>query len=421
MNMRVWSLAAALVLVLAVPVAWGQDKDNNPPQILTSDLALKTVLEHERVDATFVIVDTDNIVQVTIDGVKQAIKPSDTIEVAHTFDFTKDVTRVEVTATDEHGHTGKVVYTVYKPGVNPATVAGPAGKPKLQWYANYDVRLETDTNPSNDLSSPIKIQGISLTGVVPDSQQTDTRKNILATGGISMGNWSAFVGVSKISYGKSNNTPYDVQQTFLGGIGRLPLSQSTAFRVGYTFTDINLGSHDYSQQHTISPGFRFVTAGKDYTGSTLLGMDLTLKKFASSLQNNTTDETLKWTYNSTSKDRGARYDRVLAVGRSSEGIDVTQYNFLNASWDWRNRWDSGLLFNIGFGLEYRNYPNDQPLSTDTPLGNKRVDIPGRFSFGLGYQFLPQVKLMGRYQYLVNLSNKSPYLRQIYGIGVNGTF
>jgi len=417
-NMRAWCLIV-LALLLTSTVAWGQG-DDNPPQILTAELALRTVLESNHLNANFVIVDTDKIVEVTIDGVKQDITPGDTVQVPHVFDFTQDVTQVKVTATDEHGHTRTVVYTVFKPGVNPEQVAQPQQE-KLRYFANYDVREEVDTNPSNDLSSPIRIKGIDLTGVVPDSQQKDTRLYALVTGGITYGKWTAYAGAQKIKYKKSANQGFNMQALFLGGSGDFALSETRAFVVGYTFTDFVLGTEKYATTHTISPGLRSVSQGDDGTGVTLLGADVVLKKFANSGQDNATDINLKWDYDRTSKDQLKHYSRALQVGKSSEGLPETEFTYLGANWDWNNRYDSGLLWTVGLGAQYRHYANDQPLSTSTPLGNTRVDLPGQFTAGIGWQFRPALRLMANYQYLVNLSNKSPYVRQIFGIGLNGAF
>jgi hypothetical protein len=418
-NKRAWSLLCALALVLTGSLAWGQ-ADDNPPEVLTAELALKTVLESDRLDVTFVIVDTDNVVEFTIDGQKQKITPGDTVQVSHTFNFTKDVTRVVVTATDEKGHKRTVVYTVFRPGVNPATVAEKPKEAPLRVYGNYDVRYEQDTNPSNDLSSPVAIRGIQLTGVVPDSEQKDTRLNAVFSAGVNKGMWTAFAGGSKIDYNKDADNNYNVQTLYLGGSGAFALGSDRAFVMAYTFTDINLGGHDYDQTHTLSPGLRLSSQPEGGTANTLVGLDVVAKKFASDTQNNATDLTLRWDYNRESKDHLDTYARSYTLGTSSEGIDISKYNFLGFSWDWNNGYDSGLLWAIGFGFEYRKYPNDTPLA-ETFLGSTRVDVPGRFSFGIGYRFLPQLKIMGNYAYTANLSNKSPYVRQIYGISLNGAF
>ena len=428
-NERLWTVFLAMVLtgVTALlgfaPMAWAQDEADNPPEILTSELALKTLLESDRLEVNFVIVDTDQVTEVKINGQAQAIEPGDTVMLTRTFDFTQDVTRVEVSAKDEHGHTRTVTYTVYRPGVDPDKVAPEPAKAKLQWAANYDARYEEDTNPSNDLSSPISISGVDVVGVVPDSEQSDSRLNVTANGAISYGIWSGFAGLSAIEYSKADNDQFKVRAWFLGGGVALPVGERNAIVATYVFTDINLGGYDYAQTHTVSPGFRWT--GQDPDGDStrrVVALDVTRKQFArSDLQTDATVLALKTEYNSLDKAKQDSYRSVYALGSASEGIDVTEFNYLSGDWDWRMRWDSGLLFDVGTGVQYRDYANDTPLSTDTFLGNTRVDIPARFSTGIGYQFLPQIRTMFNYRYTFNLSNKTPYVRQIYGISVNGAF
>lgn len=429
MNERLWTLILAAVLTGAgallgfAPSAWAQDEADNPPEILTSELALKTLLESDRLEVNFVIVDNDRVTEVSINGQPQPIEPGDTVMLSRTFEFKQDVTRVEVSAKDEKGHTRTITYTVYRPGVDPdRAVAGPA-KARLQWSANYDTRYEVDDNPSNDLSLPISIEGVNVDGVVPDGEQGDSRFNLNANGVIGYGIVSGFVGLSAIQYSKSDNKDFEVQAWFLGGGVTLPVGERSAFLAFYTFTDINLGGFDYAQTHTLSPGFRWT--GQDPDGDTtqrLIGLDVTRKMFArSDVQTDATVLTLKTDYSSLDKAKQDSYRSVYAIGSATEGIDVTEFNYLSADWDWNLRWDSGLLFDVGTGVQYRDYANDTPLSTDTFLGSTRVDIPARFSTGIGYQFLPQVRAMFNYRYTFNLSNKTPYVRQIYGIGVNGAF
>lgn len=424
MNKHVWSLVLIAAMVLSAPAAMAQSEgDSNPPEILTSELALKTVLETDRLEVNFVILDSDKITEVRIDGEKQAIEPGDTVLITRMFNFTKDVTRVQVSATDEQGHTRTVVYTVFRPGVNPAEVAAEQAAPAMRWFANYDVRYEIDDNPSNDLSSPISIEGVDLQGVVPDSEQTDSRYNVLASGGISQGIWNAFVGISQIEYSKSDNELFNTQVLFLGGGLNFALGDTNSGALQYTFADINLGGDDYAQTHTITPGYH--TSETDETGDTVrtnYDLDITAKQFAASnLQDDTTVFALKRNYSALDKDKLDSYRSVYALGTASEGIKVSEFNYLSADWDWRNRWDTGLLFNIGVGVQYRDYANDTPLTTQTFLGDTRVDIPTRFSTGVGWQFRPELRVLASYRYLFNLSNKSPYVRSIYGIGVNGAF
>lgn len=425
--MRIGSLMAALLFAAAGWIGAGTvaraQSDDNPPEILTSELALKTVLESDRLEVNFVIVDSDTVTEVTINGEPQSITPGDTVLITRAFQFREDVTRVTVSAKDEAGHTRTVTYTVFRPGVDPTQeIAAPVDE-TLSYFANYDARLERDDNPTQDLSAPIKIGGVSLVGVVPDSDQPDTRTNILVTGGATKGKWTLYAGANDIAYSKDENEPLDVRALFVGGSLTFPRGQTDAWLLGYTFTDLNLGGFDYDQEHTVSPAWRRDgTTSDGGTSTTLYGLDVILKSFArSDVQDDVTVFTLKREYSSLDRAKQDGYTSVYQAGTASEGIEVTEFTYVAADWDWKFRWDSGLLWDIGTGVQYRDYANDTPLSTDTFLGKTRVDIPARFSTGVGYQFQPRLRVMGNLSYTFNLSNKSPYERMILGIGVNGAF
>lgn len=395
-----------------------QVEGDNPPEVLTSELTLKTLLESETLQVNFVVVDSDQVTEVTINGEQQVFEPADTVMITKEFTFTEDVSQVEVVAKDEQGNSKRVIYTVYGPGVDPAV----AGKKVegLQWFVTYDVRVEQDDNPSNDLSSPIDIEGIELVGVVPDDEQTDSRTNLLVMGGISSGPWNAYVGVMRINYGKEDFAErFDVEINMLGGAYRTP---DGGFEAGLLFSDIDLGVNDYALTQTISPGWRVLGKDEDGTTQTLWGADIILKDFANQdVQENTTVVTLKWTYNTLDNEKQDSYRRAIVLGTASEGILESEFNFIGIDMDWNSKWDSGVLWDIGFGVHYRDYENEEPLSKETFLGDTRVDTPIRFSTGLGWEFTPNIRVMGNYQYTFNLSNKSPFVRQIIGVGLNGRF
>lgn len=427
MNKRIGSLLLAALVAAAgwigtAAVARAQDNDN-PPEILTSDLALKTVLESDRLEVNFVVVDTDNVTEVTINGEPQSITPGDTVVITRTFQFRQDVTRLKVTATDEAGHTRTVIYTVFRPGVDPTQVAEAPKATGLRPFGSYDLRFEWDSNPSNDLSAPISIGDVDLVGVVPDSQQDDTRTNLLVSGGVTQDFWAVYAGASDISYSKADNDQFAVRALFIGGTLTFAQSDTSAILLGYTFTDIDLGGFDYAQQHTLAPAWRSQGSdGDGGTATTLYGLDVTNKSFArSDVQEDSTVFAAKLDYSTVDAAKQDRYRSVYAIGTATEGIEITEFTYAAADWDWNFGWDSGVLWDIGTGVQYRDYANDTPLSTDTFLGDTRVDIPARFSTGVGYQVLPKMRAMLRFRYVFNLSNKAPYERMILGIGVDGTF
>lgn len=420
--MRVWSVLLAMVfattaLATTGTAAWGQNRSDDPPEILSAELALKTVLESDRLEATFVIVDTDPITEVTIDGEVQPITPGDTVQVTRNFVFTQDVTRVKVTATDEAGHTRTVVYTVFRPGVDPNTVADEPKEDKLRWFVNYSLAFESDSNPSQDLSLPF---GIDIADVpsLGTNAPSDSRTNLLLTGGVTKGRWSAFGGLWNIGYASDTyKNTYNVTAYFAGGTGTFKLGGDYDFRMGYTLMHLEIGGNKYSLQHTLSPGFVAKREDDGDTYRTVWGLDLAIKQFKDTVnQSDTTDLRFRYDVTRVRANKLDRRRRVIAVGQSSEGIPDTEYSYLSVDYDWRNRWESGLIWDIGWGIAYRNYPNDAPI-----FGSTRLDLPLRFSTGIGWRFRPELTVLGSMSYLQNISSGAPFTRTVVGVGVNGTF
>ena len=160
---------------------------------------------------------------------------------------------------------------------------------------------------------------------------------------------------------------------------------------------------------------------EDGTTRHRFAVDLTLRQFARSEQDDVTTQRAAWTYFNLDPEGLDSFRSVVSLGSSSEGFDESEYTFVAGNFDWKNRWDSGLLFNIGFGLEYRDYANDEPLSKDTPLGDTRVDTLWRFSAAPGWRFTDSISALFNYRYVTDISNKAPYVRQVYGLVVRGVF
>lgn len=98
-----------------------------------------------------------------------------------------------------------------------------------------------------------------------------------------------------------------------------------------------------------------------------------------------------------------------------------EQSFISSDLDWKNQWENGILYDIGFGIAVRRYPNQISLITKTPLGEKRLDLPLRFSTTLGWKFREGWSARYHYRYRLNLSNKVPSLRSIQGIELQGSF
>jgi hypothetical protein len=405
-------MLVALGLSGIVPPLMAQEEAG--PQILTSDLALENDVTADSMVANFVLISNSQITAVTINGEPQQITPGDTVLITKELRFTKQQTLVTVVATDKEGRKRERSYLV--------RFKGAPVEEKLTYVVSVKGAYETDGNPTNDLSSPISIKGVDIKGVVKDSEQPDTRITLQASGAVTQGKWTGFVGALQQNYGKADNKGLNTQILYFGGSGRFNLGGTRDFLIAYAFTDLNLGSNDYAQMHTISPAFE--TRSEDNKGfyKHQFGLDYTSKNFASATQTDGGQYALRWNYNSLNAARKNNYESTIGYGTSTEGIKEQDYSYLGANQDWINRWDSGFRFDIGFGLEYRNFPDDkQPLSKDTPLGATRVDTLWRLSFGVGMQINPKWSVMYNYRYLTDISNKAPYVRPISGLAVDGVF
>jgi hypothetical protein len=404
-------LAAFLLMPAAAVLAQGQtEAASEAPQILTSDLANNMTALSDKLTVNLVFVDNQEITKITINGDPQSFQPADTVSLTKELTLTRDKTEIVISATNKAGYTREKVFIVYREGANRFLA-------DMQYFVALDVRYEVDTNPTNDLSTPVKLAGVDVKGVVPDSQQTDSRSVLRLSGGAISGPWTGFIGAAATRYSKSQNENINTSVYYVGG-GYRP---DQGLFLQYVFAKVGLGSFDYSIQHTLTPGYQ--SEGQDARGSwrDRYALDYTVKDFAKSEQTDGGQYALRWSYFSLDAEKQDSYTRVLEAGTATEGYVESEFNYIAADWDWRNLWDSGYRLDFGLGLQYRTFPNDQPLAAGTPLGDKRVDIPTRFSLGTGWQFAPTWSAMLNYQYLMNLSNKSPYVRQLYGLGVQGVF
>lgn len=416
-------LLLAISLLGTAPAVYAQadeEGSDDAPQILSSDLAQETPVTVDHLSVDFVIVDSDTITEVTIDGEPQQFEPSDTVLISKEFDLEEDRTLIRVTATDEQGNTRARTFLVLKPG---AAVARTRLKPLL----SFGVGFELDTNPSNDLSVPAFLslkddagEDIKL-GVVSDDEQADTRSILQAIFSLRFGSLDGFVGRLQQTYTKAVNERFNVVVNFVGLGYRSGEGKASGFVLRYTFTDIELGTFDYAVLNTISPGYESFSEDKEDDLRNIFKLDITSKDFASESQTDTTLFALKWNHRSTDKKDNDVFRSLIAIGTGSEGIEETEHQFVGLDFDWELRARAGFRVDIGFGWTYRNFPNDEPLSVDTPLGDTRVDNLLRFSLGPGWEFGAGWRAMLGYRYLFNLSNKSPYVRQIYGLTINGAF
>jgi hypothetical protein len=394
---------------------------NAAPQILTSDLIRKQVVYEPTQTVSFVFVDDDIIERIEINGEAQEFESASTIAITKKYTFQAGRTVITVIAADEKGNERTKQFLVGYNLKDDKQFSEEKAEPEIKWMVNVKASYEDDDNPTQDLSTPVKLGDLEISGVIPDEEQPDTRITLGATAVVIVDTMYAFAGVEQTNYSKSENDFLNSRALFLGAGLSMAMSDDSAFVMSYMLLDINVGGEDFSQNHVFSPGLLFESKDSDGSYKDLIAIDYTIKDFADSQFENGSEIVLKWTYESFDPEKQDKYYRIFAYGTVNDGTEISEYTFWQMDFDWFNKWDSGLLFDIGTGFQYRTYENDIPLSEDTPLGTKRVDIPFRFSAGLGWAFNDQWKAMYNHKYETNLSNKVPYVRNIHGLTVNGQF
>jgi len=397
-------------------------ESGDAPQVLTTDLAERILVEEQELKVDFVIVDTDAITKVKINGVEEKVTPGDTVAISKTFQFEPGVTTIRVEVEDEKGNNRqreyKVYYKVPMEVVEKKSPEKKAGGVKLTF--NFELRAEQDDNPTQDLSLPIPIGGIGdVEGQVADSEQADSRSTIGIVAGL---NWEAidgFAGYYTTSYGKPENESIGSNVMFLGAVYRFSGKNQPGLQMGYAWTDINLGGNNFSQNHTFSPGFETRVESGDKKVQRVYGLEYQLKSYSDEAREGASQMALKIDSRYTAPDKDSSR-RVLQLGTNSDGSKESEYQFIGYKADWALAWDSGFLLQPGWGVQYRTYPNDTSILT-TELGSTRLDIPFRFSLGIGMKFLKTFTALFEVKYTADISNDSPYKRTISGLAVQGSF
>jgi len=410
-----------LFLFLSSLLAQDDVDPNAAPQILTSDLLRKQVVYEPTQTVSFVFVDDDTIERIEINGEAQEFEPASTIAITKKYTFKEGRTVITVTAADEKGNERTKKFLVGYRLKDEKQFSEEKVESGFKWMVNVKTAYENDDNPTLDLSTPVKLGDLEISGVIPDEDQPDTRITLAATMVAMLDNMYGFAGIEQTNYSKSENDFLNSQVLFLGAGLSISMSDASAFLMSYMFLDINVGGEDFSQNHVFSPGLQFESKDSDGFYKDIIGIDYTMKAFADSQFDAGSEMILKWTYESFDAERQDKYYRIFAYGSVNNGTEISEYTFWQMDFDWFNKWDSGFLLDIGTGFQHRTYKNDIPLSEDTGLGTDRVDIPFRFSAGLGWAFNDQWKAMYNYKYETNLSNKSPYVRNIHGLTINGQF
>lgn len=89
-------------------------KNNNAPQILTSDLSRTQSVRAENIPTTFTILDSDKIIEVRINGDKIPIKPDNMVIIQRNFIIDQVEVLIEIEATDIKGNTREKSFLVIK-------------------------------------------------------------------------------------------------------------------------------------------------------------------------------------------------------------------------------------------------------------------------------------------------------------------
>jgi len=385
------------------------------PRIMTPSMMRKQQITSPDLVVHFVVVDDDPVVSVKINGDLQKVEPNKTLLITRKLHFNPGRTLIEVQAEDQAGNVSNRSFLVL---FEPAAAEAAEDSNPLKWNLIIEAVAQTDDNPTEDLSSPVKIGDLELQGVVEDSQQTDQLKNLKALLVVYKGDYNGIFGASSRAYDKAANELLNSQVLFAGAGWKHLVGDGFFIKADYLFTDLNLGAADYAQYHGITPALLWET--KDDTGVSkhTLALELVTKKFAELEQEDGAQQGLKWLYQQTDPDKD-RFDSVMSVGTASQGTDDSVEDYLIMSFNWHNQW-AGPFFDIGFDVEYEKYKNQVPLSANTPLGKTRLDLPVSYQTALGWQGVGW-SLKYHYRYLLNLSNKVLYERTVHGINGSATF
>lgn len=416
------ALAGIAVLggTFGMPVLAQEVENKAAPEILTTDLTRRQRVEASQMEASFVIYDEDVVAEVTINGEKQQFIKANTLTINKRLSFQQGLNKVVVEATDEKGNKRSKIYLVAY-GVDLAPEAGAAAKESdaVTWKILGNIQYNNDTNPNNDLGLPIDTGDITVEGQIADDEQADVQTAANLLGIVTLGKITGMVGYSQSSYSKEIYESLN-SKVMLAGVSYGPKPSERGFAGRYILLDINLGDEAFAQYHILNAGYQFGRQDtKEGTTRNLFGIVYNYKAFADSDLDAGSTMLLNWEYTNLDTDKLDYFKSVIAFGSGNDGSDATEFSAFMMDFDWSNKWPSGFLQGTGFGMHYKDYPNQEPLTSD--LGANRIDVPIRFSFNLGWAFNSDWSLKFKYDYKVNVSTKNPSYKTITGLQLNGGF
>lgn len=400
------------------PLFAQSNENKEAPQILTTDLVRRQKVETGRLDVSFVIYDSDAITEVRINGEAQDFAPSNTININKSLEFKKGKNLITVVAVDEKGNQQTRRFLVAY-GVELEPEASEKKDSKIYWKIVGDIQQNTDSNPNNDLGLPIDTGDITLEGQIADDEQSDTQTVVNLMGIVGYGNWSGFFGISQSKYSKEIYEPINSSVMILGG-GHAPPSSEDGINARLMMLDITLGDEAFAVYQILNVGYQFGRQDKeDGTTRHLWRFVLNSKAFADSSLDPGSANLVEWVYTNMDAEKLDFFKSVIAVGSGNDGTEESSYSIYGFDFDWSNKWESGLLQGTGFGLHYKEYPNQEALSEE--LGDSRIDVPFRFSFHLGWAFTQDWMIKANYDYKINISTKNPSYKTVTGLQLKGGF
>ena len=391
---------------------------SSPPRILTTDLQPRQVVESPTMKVSFVVFDDDPITEIYVNEIVHEFQPASTVTFEADLAFQVGKNLVKVEAVDERGNRSQTLYLVAY-----GVALEEEKKEEKSAYTMtvvLGVKHELDDNPTNDVSTPVDLGDLELTGIVKDEDQPDFRTSWNLMLLVNYAGINFLTGATSSSYSQSKYENLG-SNVLLLGVGKKPPSTESGYVLDYMLLDINVGGNDYAQNHNLSLGYQFASLGKkEESMRHVLSFSHTQKIFADESQQEGGDQGLKWEYHHLDAEKLDSFTRVISLGKRFEGNDDSKYDYLAFDFDWSNQWEAGYSFDIGFGFQYSKYATAKPVDGDV-LGATRTDIPLRWTTAVGWEFLQGWTSQLNYNYKVNISNTKMYVRSIIGLSVNGNF
>ncbi len=442
--MPVWAL---LVYVFALtPQIWAQQTqlpfEEQPPRVLSSELAQTTeVLSGERL-VDFVVTDTDRVVRVQIDGKDQQINPGRIITINKLYHFQRRQHRIRVKATDENGNVSRRIFIVrvVKPvsplrgsfaqaAKQPTTSTTTSTKrkaalssaekkvrPPLEWFVSYAYRSDSDSNPRNDLSETVTFNN-NVTISSDNIQEADRTATSLIVG-LNQASTQLYLAVQQIEYDDEDLNIYNTGAGVFGFNRLWSFNNDKQLRVNYSFNHLNTGNQtsgtdDYALYQSVSFSGG---SGQYLLGASGLGLELklTLKEFADEDLDGVTNYDSKLAFRWGDQSQAVSLRTNILLGNSSEGSVASEYEYNGIAVDSRI---SGSRYILSFSYQqqkrsYQKADGDLEVREDT-----LTHIKGRLLLGLisGLNILLESTASN------NDSNSRPYERNINSVGLQGGF